>query len=98
MQEIEETSMPLPDEIVDYLQALDYEAGGLRVLHTHALNAGVPAGRVEEIRQRFLDKYAEYQAAKQEVWGRYGRGRPCPWWVDFQSGRLCMREEAGNDA
>lgn len=98
MQKIKETSVPLPDEIVDYLQALDYEAGGLQVLHTHALNAGAPAGRVEEIRQRFLDKYAEYQAAKQEVWGRYGSGRPGPWRVDFQSGLLCMREEAGIDA
>lgn len=77
----------LPDEVVDYLQALDYEIGGLQVLHTHALNAGTPPEQMETIQQRFQERFSEYQLAKQEMFQAYGQ--PCKrWWVDFQEGVL----------
>lgn len=60
-----ETTIRLPDGTVNYLQRLDYEVGGLQVLHTHALNAGTPPEKRREIREEFQEKYAEYQLAKQ---------------------------------
>lgn len=86
MQEL--NTIRLPDEVVDYLQALDYEIGGLQVLHTHALNAGLPEDKVENIRRRFQEKFHEYQLAKQELFASYGRDHAgCKrWWVDFQEG------------
>lgn len=95
MQKMKSTSsIRLPDEVVNYLQALDYEIGGLQVLHTHALNAGVQAEKVEEIQQRFQDKFQEYQLAKQEVFATYGADhRSCKrWWVDFQEGVMHFAE------
>lgn len=95
MQEMKNSSsIRLPDEVVDYLQALDYETGGLQVLHTHALNAGVQAEKVEEIRRRFQEKFQEYQLAKQEAFAAYGaEHRACKrWWVDFQEGVMHFAE------
>ncbi len=88
MQEVKtEETVRLPDELVDYLQALDYEIGGLKVLHTHALNAGVPDEQLERIQERFRETNQEYQLAKGEMYKTYGR--PCRrWWVDFQEGVL----------
>lgn len=86
---MQEVTVRLPDELVNYLQVLDYEAAGLQVLHTHALNAGTPAEKAEEIRERFQEKFGEYQLAKQEMWGRFGGNFPnSRWWVDFQEGVL----------
>lgn len=83
----------LPDETVNYLQRLDYEIGGLQVLHTHALNAGVPLETRMEVRREFQEKFAEYQLAKQEMWAQYRAQYPnCRWWVDFQEGVLHIRE------
>ena len=62
-----ETTIRLPDGTVNYLQRLDYELGGLQVLHTHALNAGTPLERRMEIRREFQETFAEYQLAKQEM-------------------------------
>lgn len=85
MQELNPSAVRLPDEVVDYLQALDYELAGLQVLHTHALNAGVPAEQAEKLQKRFQEKFQEYQIAKQELAAAFGR--PCKrWWVDFQEG------------
>lgn len=79
---------------MDYLQALDYEIGGLQVLHTHALNAGAPEERAEAVRRRFQEKFQEYQLAKQEVFARYGgEHRGCKrWWLDFQEGVMRFAE------
>lgn len=86
---MKDVKIRLEDELVNYLQALDYETGGLQVLHTHALNAGVDAEKTEEIRRRFQEKFAEYQLAKQELWRAYDKGYPrARWWVDFQEGVL----------
>lgn len=86
MTEVKTERVRLPEELVNYLQRLDYEVNGLRVLHTHALSAGAPA---EEIRERFQEKFAEYQLAKQEMWSKFGGGRTgSRWWVDFQEGVL----------
>ena len=94
MQELSTRTVRLPDEVVDYLQALDYEIGGLQVLHTHALNAGVPEDKVLELRQRLQEKYQEYQLAKQELWADYSKEYPQykRWWVDFQEGVLNLAE------
>lgn len=89
MQKVETmASVRLPDEVVDYLQSLDYEIGGLQVLHTHALNAGAPAEKVAELQARFQEKYSEYQLAKQEAFAAHsGEHRSCRrWWVNFQEG------------
>lgn len=87
------TVIPLPEELVNYLQALDYEIGGLQVLHTHALNAGTPEETVKRVRERFLEAYQEYQLAKQELWAPYDKEYPnCRWRVDFQEGVLRVEE------
>jgi len=85
-----ETIIRLPDETVNYLQRLDYEIAGLQVLHTHALNAGVPLEKRMEIRCEFQETFAEYQMAKNEMWAEYAPRFPRfkRWWVDFQTGEL----------
>lgn len=89
-----ETTVRLPDETVNYLQRLDYEVGGLQVLHTHALNAGTPPEKRRGIREEFQEKYAEYQLAKQEMWAGFAARYPkCRWWVDFQEGVLHIVQE-----
>lgn len=96
-----ETIIRLPDETVNYLQRLDYELGGLQVLHTHALKAGTPLERRMEIKREFQETYAEYQMAKAEMWAEFAPRFPGAqrWWVDFQSGDLhVMTGEAANNA
>lgn len=89
MQAVTETKIPLAEETVNYLQRLDYELGGLQVLHTHALNAGIQKEKCEEIKREFLETYSEYQLAKNEMWAEYAEQYPnCRWWVDFQTGLL----------
>ena len=66
----------LPEETVNYLQRLDYELGGLQVLHTHALNAGTPLEKRMEIRREYQERYAEYQLAKQEMWAEFDAQYP----------------------
>lgn len=85
-----ETVIRLPEETVNYLQRLDYELGGLQVLHTHALKAGVPLEKRMEIKREFQETFAEYQMAKDEMWAEYAPRFPNAqrWWVDFQSGEL----------
>lgn len=93
MPELKTVDIRLPDELVDYLQALDYEVGGLRVLHTHAMNAGAPQEKLEELRWRFQEKFQEYQLAKQELYSTYAAGKQCRrWWVDFQEGVLHLAQ------
>lgn len=97
MSELKKTRLPLPDEVVNYLQALEYELGGLKVLHTHALNAGTPAEKTAALRAQYQEKFSEYQLAKEELWARYRADYPdCKrWWVDFQTGLLHV--EAPNE-
>ena len=92
MQKI--TAIRLPEDLVNYLQALDYEIGGHQVLHTHAINAGAPEETVKRVRERFLEVYQEYQLAKQELWADYSKEYPQRkrWWVDFQEGVLNLAE------
>lgn len=93
----EDVTVRLPDELVNYLQALDFEVGGLRVLHTHALNAGVSPEKTEELRQRFQERFAEYQLAKQELWAPYdGQYPKARWWGDFREGvlHIAARQQA----
>lgn len=91
---MEDTVIRLADELVNYLQALDFEVGGLQVLHTHALSAGVSPEKTEEIRRRFQEKFAEYQLAKQELWAPYDKKYPrARWRVDFQEGVLHIAQQ-----
>ena len=94
-----ETTISLPDETVNYLQRMDYELGGLQVLNTHALKAGVALEKRMEIRREFQETFAEYQMAKNEMWAEYAPRFPnaARWWVDFQSGELHV-EGAGDCA
>lgn len=96
-----ETTIRLPDETVNYLQRLDYEIGGLQVLHTHALKAGTPLEKRMEIRREFQDTYAEYQIAKNEMWAEFAPRFPKvrSWRVDFQTGLLHVETpDVGRDA
>lgn len=95
-----ETIIRLPDETVNYLQRLDYEMGGLQVLHTHALNAGVALEKRMEIRREYQETYAEYQLAKNEMWAEFAPRFPdCKrWWVDFQTGELHVTVEVTENA
>lgn len=92
-----EITIRLPDETVSYLQRLDYELGGLQVLHTHALKAAVPLEKRMEIKREFQDTYTEYQIAKDEMWAEFAPQYPemTRWWVDFQIGLLHV--EVPND-
>lgn len=86
---MQELTIRLPEETVNYLERLDYELGGLQVLHTHALKAGVPLEQRMEIRRQYQETYAEYQLAKREMWAEFDAEYPnARWWVDFQSGEL----------
>ena len=89
-----EITIRLNDDSVNYLQSLMYETDGLKVLHTHALNAGAPQEKVEEIRREYLDKMAEYQLAKEELWAPYDKDYPnARWWLDFQEGVLHIAQK-----
>ena len=92
-----EINICLPEEVVNYLESLDYELGGLEVLHTHALNAGVALERRMEIKREFQTLFAEYQMAKAEMWAEYAPRFPNArrWWVDFQGGMLHVETECG---
>ena len=89
-----ESVIQLPDETVNYLQRLDYEMGGLQVLHTHALRAGVPLEERMEVRRAFQETFAEYQMAKDEMWAQFAPEHPRfkSWRVDFQTGQLHIVE------
>lgn len=89
MRQLTTTAIPLPDEMIDYLQALDYEVSGYRVLHTHALNAGVDKEKLDTIQEKFTEKFQEFQIAKQELYATYVKGKECKrWWVDYLEGVL----------
>lgn len=93
---LKEIKIRLPDEAVNYLQRLDYEVSGLKVLNTHALNAGVALEKRMEIRREFQERFAEYQMAKNEMWAEFAPRFPqCQrWWVDFQTGELHVSSAA----
>lgn len=85
----DQVKVKLPEEVVNYLQALDYELGGLQVLHTHALDAGLGKEKTREIRELYLEKYAQFQVAKMELALDYGHMAPGKsWWVDYTEGVL----------
>ena len=82
-------------ETVECIQRLSYEVEGLKVLHTHALGAGLAADQVEGIKKEFLERFAECQIAKQEMWEKYGGGRPdADWNLNFDTGILTIKESA----
>lgn len=91
---MEKVMRQLPEKIVAYLQMLSYEANGLMVLHTHALNAGTPKEKMEEIRSLFLEKNTEYRLAAQEVVNEYAGGKTVKnWHIDFAEGELIYEAE-----
>lgn len=90
-------AIAIPEEAVDYLQRLDYEAAGLKVLHTHALSAGVPLEKRMEIRREFQERFEEFQLAKQELQAQFVPERPgARWRLDYADGKLYIEE--GPDA
>ena len=96
---MDELTIRMPEETVNYLQRLDYEIGGLQVLHTHALNAGTPLEKRMEIRREFQERFAEYQLAKNAMWEEFAPQFPrakC-WCVDFQTGMLHVKVEQEAD-
>lgn len=95
---MDELTIRLPEETVNYLQRLDYEIGGLQVLHTHALKAGTALEQRMEVKREFQERFAEYQLAKQEMWAEVAPQFPRAkrWWVDFQTGLLHVESEAAH--
>ena len=86
-------TVQIPVETVSYLQRLDYETTGLRVLHTHALNAGVPLEKRMEIRREFTERFEEFQLAKQDFWAQFESEYPgASWRLDYASGNLYIEE------
>lgn len=87
------TQIVAEEKVVEYLQRLSYEVDGLRVLHTHALSAGVEKAQRAEIEREFLERYAEYEQAKQELWAPYAAAHPnAAWNLDFATGVLTVQE------
>lgn len=82
----------LSDEIVANLERLSYETNGLKVLHTHALEAEVNEDKIAEIRRLFLEKQEEYKLTAQET--ALACGAPCgaAWHIDFAEGVLTFGE------
>jgi len=98
VRDVKHTAIQLPDEVVLYLQKLTYEANGLKVLHTHALNAGVPREKAQEIQSEFLARFEECELAKEEMWKPYQKDHPnAVWHLDFDTGILDIKER-GEDA
>lgn len=95
-----EPAIRLPEETVNYLQRLDYELGGLQVLHTHALRAGADPEKLAAVKREFQETFAEYQIAKAELWTRFAPEHPHfkSWRVDFQTGFLHIVDPAGGEA
>ena len=90
---MESVTVHIPADTVNYLQRLDYETAGLRVLHTHALNAGVPLKKRIEIRREFTERFEEFQLAKQEFWAQYEPKYPgASWRLDYANGNLYIEE------
>lgn len=91
-----ETVVQLDEETVNYLQRLDYELGGLQVLHTHALRAGANREKLAAVKREFQETFAEYQMAKEELWARFAPEHPRfkSWRVDFQTGILYIVDPA----
>lgn len=83
----------LPAEVVADLERLSYEVNGLKVLHTHALNAGVKQEKVLEIRRAFLEKQTEYRVTAREVASAYGVPSGSRWHIDFAEGVLTFGEK-----
>lgn len=86
--EMNRREIPIPDEVIFELERLSYEANGLKVLHTHALNAELPREKIREIRREFVEKNTEYRLTAQEVANAYGvQGA---WRIDFLEGVLIV--------
>lgn len=84
----------IPEETVNYLQRLDYELSGLKVLHTHALKAGAALEQRMEIRREFTERFEEFQLAKEELWAQFAPDYPgADWHLDYASGKLYIEEE-----
>ena len=83
----------VPEKVVELLQRLCYEASGLKVLYTHALNAGVAKEKLNGIQREFLERHQEYELAKQEMWSRFsGDYSGAEWRLDFGTGTIHIRE------
>lgn len=80
--------MPIERDLLNYIQAIEYETEGLKVLHNHALAAELPDKTVQQLYAKYQEKYQEYRLAKDEMWEEYGREyrhAKC-WHVDYQRG------------
>ena len=90
---VKKQAIRIPESTVDYLQRLDYETAGMKVLHTHALTAGVPLEKRMEIRREFQERFEEFQLAKQELWAQFEKDWPgARWRLDYTSGNLYIEE------
>lgn len=93
---MKDIAIRIPDETVDYLQRLDFELTGLKVLHTHALNAELPLEKRMEIRRAYQEQFLEFQLAKQELWAQFEQKyQGAHWRLDYGNGLLYI-EVNGN--
>lgn len=88
------TRMTVNRELLDYIQCLEYEVSGLKILHNHALAAELPEDTIKRIYDRYIQKFQEFSLAKNELWEEYGRDYRSArsWRVDYQSGVLYIEQ------
>lgn len=95
---MKQVELQISEKVVELLQRLCYEEDGLKVLHTHAMNAGVSKENLLAIRKEFLERHAEYEMAKKEMWAQYEQDYPnAEWHLDFTTGIITIKEK-GNHA
>lgn len=83
--------IPISEDIINYLQMLDYEISGLKILHTHALLCNAPEEKCEKIKKEFLEKYEEMQVLKSEIEKQYLsdlNGQFASWQINYNRGMM----------
>lgn len=77
---------------VEAVEAMDYKAAGLRVLHTHALTAGVGSKRIQGLRAECLKAHTAFELGKGELAKEAGVPAGTPFTVDYREGTVSWDE------
>lgn len=89
-----ERTISLNENVTTYLQMLNYEADGYRVLCIHAAEYGLPEEQRKDIIQKFGESFAEYRMALDETvrWAvPEAEQKDTFYFVDFLRSRLVLR-------
>lgn len=91
-------TVPVPEKLSDYLEALQYDCDALRDLLVMAAKAGIEnTAAYQYWTQTYLDKSREYALARGEIESAYvqpnSKGR-ADWRLDFKTHQLSIEEDA----